>query len=132
MTAVATLPQFPLGLKVGGVLKRKVSAPIDLGEYNPEYAGLQVIFNLRMPMSLQDQLQVMQDPEATSFQRSDAAKEWLRVTIAAWNIGIEQPDGSISYLAQPYEGGLEDFPLDADLLAAIAQAFGAVFMPKQD
>lgn len=113
-------------------LKRKVSRPIDLGDYNEAFRGTYMVFHLTLPMLAQDLIAVMQDQNATSVERGEAAKEWLKISVAAWNLAYEQPDGTVKVLKQPFAGGIDEFPMDGDLIGALSQAFGAAFNPPSD
>lgn len=123
---------LPFGMRPAPAFAEDLTEPVDLGKYNPKFAGMQVVFNQTLDLSIQDILERMRDKAISEIARSQAAKAFLKKVLAGWNFTRARRDANghlvTEYLPQP-PAGVEELPVSLELLVAIIQAFGSEFHP---
>lgn len=101
------------------------SEPVDLGDFDPRYAGWIIVFKLDAPMSMNDYIAVATDNNASVKERNEALDMWTRAVAEAWNF----VDDEGNPIPQPSEGGFAKVP--QALLAPISEAFAREMQPKK-
>jgi hypothetical protein len=139
---------LPYGMQPAPARQPKVSPPIDLGAYDPSYAGWQVIVDLEVPLSAlrtfsrfePQAIPNMGDIDAMSDERKlvvaqagvqqiFSMQEYLAKTIAAWNFVQTLPNGTVEPLPQPREGGVEC--ISTSLIFLLARAIRDAQTPNK-
>lgn len=128
VTAPAVLP---FGMRPPPARRRRVSPPIDLGQFDSNFEGWQVVFDLDIGLEAYEKLALARDAATGGVESLKLMREWMQDVLVAWNFPVADFDGGMSAMRQPRDGGVKDCP--PAVLGAIAQAFGeAITPPKSD
>lgn len=115
-----------------GLLPAEPRAPdykiVDLGEFDSDWAGFKIVFDLDLEIGVEELGQIAQDQEGhTGLERSEAQFLFLEATLLAWNFTRRTPAGDVEALPQPREGGVRKLTISQT--SALMRAFSAAYSP---
>ncbi len=116
---------LPYGMRPAPAVAPRVSAPVDLGTWNPVYTGWCVVFDLGVELDMYQTIRAAQSAES-GLDTALAMLSFLESVVVAWNFTKTDAHGVTRALPQPREGGAALCP--QEVLLCIARAFGEVVM----
>lgn len=122
LRSIPDLPPAPLRL-------RRYSLPVDMGEYDEEYRGWFIVFDLDTGLDTYETLAAAQDAGG-GVESLKLMREWAAQVIVKWNFPmIDRETGENKPMPQPSDGGIRYCP--AALLLPLAEAFGEALTPPK-
>lgn len=115
---------LPFGLMAAPTVPARLSDPIDLGEFNPVYAGWKIVVDLSVELGANDMIAAALDDSTAMGDRNKAIEEWVAAFVVAWNF----VDGQGALLPQPRDGGAAR--LRQELMQPVSQAVAKALNPK--
>ncbi len=88
-------------------LRRAASPPIDLGEFDPDYAGWLVIIDLSLPLSANEIAARSTDDSLSMQQRMESTYEYISLAVREWNFVRAEIDDEGNEVAVPLPGPRE-------------------------
>lgn len=108
---------------------RRYSRPINMGQYDEEYDGWYLVFDLDTGLDSYETLAAAQD-RGGGVEAIHLMREWAAQVIVKWNFPMLDPETEESLpMPQPRDGGMRYCP--AAILNAIALAFGDALTPPK-
>lgn len=118
-------PMAIFNLAPAPVVARKVSDPIDLGQFDSRYSGWVIVVDLDTTLEANDLIAQVSDDSSPVKERATAMQAWLSIMLAAWNF----VDDNGNPLPQPRDGGVKF--CRQDLIEPISKAIAQAITPKK-